>query len=219
MPRPRCWIHSSSRRAWHKPEDVGNLKGNAAKAAFVELFKTVQKLQTQLDQYTDLTPEQDATIQAVLPKDDLRAFRGQYLETAQKLKELREKPGEKEMDAKVDQIDFEFVLFASATIDYDYIMKLIAEYSAGGAADPTKAKMSREQLVGLIASDSKFINERDAITDYVMTLKAGEGLDERAIRDGYQAFKAERSAREVADVAARHGVEVQSLHAFVERRC
>ena len=42
--------------------------------------------------------------------------------------------------------------------------------------------MSREQLIGLIAADSKFLDERDAITEYVRGLKAGEGLDEAAIR-------------------------------------
>jgi type I restriction enzyme R subunit len=33
----------------------------------------------------------------------------------------------------VDQLDFEFVLFASAVIDYDYIMGLMARYSQQGA--------------------------------------------------------------------------------------
>ena len=102
-----------------KPEDVANLKGDDARAAFIKHFKEVQRLQTQLDQYTDLTPEQEQTIQTILPKDDLNAFRGQYLETAQRLREQREKPGEK-TDPAVDQLDFEFVLFASAMIDYDY---------------------------------------------------------------------------------------------------
>ena len=47
----------------------------------------------------------------------------------------------------VDQLDFEFVLFASALIDYDYIMKLIAKYSG---QDPKTLTISREQLIGLI---------------------------------------------------------------------
>jgi type I restriction enzyme R subunit len=37
----------------------------------------------------------------------------------------------------VDQLDFEFVLFASAVIDYDYIMALIATYSQ---QNPTSRK-------------------------------------------------------------------------------
>jgi type I restriction enzyme R subunit len=185
-----------------KPEDVANLKGDGARVAFVETFKKVQKLQTQLDQYTDLTPDQAAAIQTILPKDELNAFRGQYLETAQRLRAQQAKPGG-EKSEQVDQVDFEFVLFASATIDYDYIMKLIADFSA---KKPGKATMSREQLIGLIAADSKFIEERDDITQYVMGLKAGEGLDESAIRAGYQQFKAEKAARELAGLATSHGL-------------
>jgi len=198
-----------------KPDDVANLKGDDARVAFIEHFKKVQRLQTQLDQYTDLTPEQEQAIEQVLPKNDLTAFRGVYLETAQRLREQREKPGET-TSPDADQLDFEFVLFASATIDYDYIMRLIADFSAKG---PGKATMTREQLIGLIAGDSKFLDERDAITDYVRGLKAGEGLDERAIRDGYQRFKAERAAREVADLAVRHGLPggADALQAFVDR--
>jgi len=66
------------------PSDVANLKGDAAKAAFITHFKEVQRLKTQLDQYTDLTEENKATIDAVLPEENLRGFKGQYLETAKK---------------------------------------------------------------------------------------------------------------------------------------
>ena len=37
------------------PSAVANLKGDAAKAAFITQFKEVQRLKPQLDQYTDLT--------------------------------------------------------------------------------------------------------------------------------------------------------------------
>jgi len=196
-----------------KPEEVSTLKGDAARAAFIKHFKEVQRLQTQLEQYSDITPEQEQTIQTILPKEDLRAFRGQYLETAQRLREQREKPGEK-ADTAVEQLDFEFVLFANAMIDYDYIMKLITDFQAkpGG-----KATMSREQLIGLIAADSKFIDERDVITKYVQSLKVGEGLDEAAIRVGYQQFKDEKHADELATVAQKHGLAPETLQTFVDK--
>ena len=197
-----------------KPEDVANLRGDDARAAFIKHFKEVQRLQTQLDQYTDLTPEQEQTIQTILPKDDLNAFRGQYLETAQRLRVQRETPGGKEQHPEIDQLDFEFVLFASATIDYDYIMKLIADFSL---KKPGKATMTREQLIGLIAADAKFMNERETITEYVQTLKAGEGLDEQAIRDGYQRFKAKKESAELAKIAADHGLPQEALTGFVDR--
>ena len=195
-----------------KPEDVANLKGDEARVAFIETFKKVQTLQTQLDQYTDLTPEQAAAIRTILPKNELNAFRGQYLETAQRLRARQAGTGG-EKSEQVDQLDFEFVLFASATIDYDYIMKLIADFSA---KKPGKATMSREQLIGLIAANSKFIDERDNITEYVMSLKAGEGLNEAAIRAGYEQFKAIKAARELADLSAKHGLPAAALRGFVD---
>ncbi|MEQ1916614.1 MAG: type I restriction endonuclease subunit R, partial [Gallionella sp.] len=131
------------------PEQVNNLKGDDARGQFINLFKEVQRLKTQLDQYTDLTPEHTASLAEVMPEDQLKAFRGVYLETAQRLKDKQKKGGE--ADEPVQQLDFEFVLFASAVVDYDYIMGLIANFSLGTA----KQSMSREALVGLIAADAK----------------------------------------------------------------
>ena len=199
------------------PSSVANLKGDAAKTVFIERFKEVQRLKTQLDQYTDLTEENKAAIEQVLPDDSLRGFKGQYLETAKKLKEQQGKPGNADVpagsDSDIAQIDFEFVLFASAVIDYDYIMGLISRFSQQG---PGKQKMSREQLIGLISSDAKFMNERDDIAAYIGTLKAGEGLGEDAIRDGYTRFKAEKDAAELAAVAQKHHLAPAALQTFVD---
>ncbi len=195
------------------PSAVANLKGDAAKAVFIERFKEVQRLKTQLDQYTDLTEENKGSIQHVLPEETHRGFRGAYLETAQRLKEQRGKTSSKTEPDDVDQIDFEFVLFASAVIDYDYIMGLIAKFSAKG---PGKSKMTREELIGLISSDAKFINERDDIAEYIGTLKAGEGLSETTIREGYAGFKAEKNAKELAAIASKHGLATAALQTFVD---
>ncbi|RZN07606.1 DEAD/DEAH box helicase [Bradyrhizobium genosp. SA-3] len=197
------------------PDQVTNLMGDDARVQFIKRFKEVQRLQTQLDQYTDLTEEQREQIEQALPNDDLRAFRGVYLETAQRLKEQQRTPaldGERD-NPEVDQLDFEFVLFASAVIDYDYIMKLIAKYSG---QDPKKLTISREQLIGLIQSDAKFLDEREEITEYVRSLKEGEGLDEAAIRAGYEQFKAEKQAKEIEGLAQAHGLTADSLAAFID---
>jgi type I restriction enzyme R subunit len=194
------------------PEAVSNLKGDAARAAFIEHFKEVQRLKTQLDQYTDLTPEDAAAIEQVLPRDNLLGFRGVYLETAQRLRAQQGKGADKPTQ-EADQLDFEFVLFASAVIDYDYIMRLIARYSE---ATPGKQKMSREELIGLIQSDAKFMDERDDIAAYINTLKAGEGLSEKAIRDGYSRFKAKKNAAELEGIAGKHGLATEAMQGFVD---
>jgi type I restriction enzyme R subunit len=196
-----------------KPEAVPALKGDEARAAYIERFREVQRLKTQLDQYTDLADETKAEVDQLLPKDELNAFRGVYLQTAQDLKERQGKHGEDKPDSVIEELDFEFVLFASAIIDYDYIMALLARYSQ---QTPSKQTMNREQLIGLIQADAKFMDERDTITDYVRTLQAGQGLDEKAIRDGYQRFKAERLAAELAAVAQKHGLTTDRLQTFVD---
>ncbi|MDE0242989.1 MAG: type I restriction endonuclease subunit R [bacterium] len=198
-----------------KPDQVNNLKGDDARAQFIKRFKEVQRLKTELDQYTDLTGEQCEQIIQTLPKDELRAFRGAYLETAQRLKEQQgtlRGDGESAI-REVDQLDFEFVLFASAVIDYDYIMKLIAKYSG---QDPKRQEFSRAQLIGLIQSDAKFLDEREDITEYVRSLTEGEGLEEAAIRAGYEKFKAAKQASEIEDLAHAHNLTPESLTAFVD---
>ena len=195
-----------------EPEQVYNLKGDTARIEFVNRFKEVQRLKTQLDQYTDLAPEQKAKMEAILPPDQLQSFRSTYLETAKRLKEQQGKEGG-EAPPAVQQLDFEFVLFASSLIDYDYIMGLIARMTA---QKPGKTTMNREQLIGLIQADAKFIDERDDIAEYIRSLPLGQALDEKEIRTGYDRFKAEKKARELTAIATKHGLDAAALQAFVD---
>jgi type I restriction enzyme R subunit len=194
------------------PEQVANLKGDEARGQFINLFKEVQRLKTQLDQYTDLTPENSETISKMIPDNRLQAFRGVYLETAYRLKSQQEKKGEGKDETP--PLDFEFVLFASAIIDYDYIMKLISNYTQ---STPGKQSMTRSELVGLIESDAKFMNDREDIAAYIGTLKAGEGMNEKQIRDGYKAFKAEKFDRKITEIANKQGIASSSLKGFVDK--
>jgi len=196
-----------------KPEQVSNLKGDAARIEFINKFKEIQRLKTQLDQYTDIKDEHAAKIEELLPDDTLRAFRGAYIETAQKLK-VQQGKDFKDKDPAIEQLDFEFVLFSSAIIDYDYIMSLISRYTQPNI--PKKEKMSREQLISLLCSNSNMLEEREDIIAYINTLKSGKGLDEKAIKSGYQKFKAEKATKEMESIANKHGIEVASLQSFVD---
>jgi type I restriction enzyme R subunit len=199
------------------PEAVPQLKGDEARAAFIGHFKEVQRLKTQLDQYTDLTPDNTDAIEHILPKEAQQGFKGVYIETAQRLKSLQDKTGNDEEGRnttdEVDQLDFEFVLFASAIIDYDYIVGLMSRFSSQA---PGKQKMSREELIGLISADAKFMNERDDIAAYIATLKVGEGLSEASIRDGYARFKKEKDSAELTAIANKHQLVPATLQAFVD---
>lgn len=194
----------------NKPEEVTNLKGDTAKAEFINYFKEVQKLKTQLDQYTDLKAEEITQIETLLPNAEHRSFKSAYLETAKGLKELQDI---KEADPTVQQLDFEFVLFASATIDYDYIMALIARSTH---QKPGKEKMSKEQIINLLASDAKLMEEREDITDYINGLDISKGRTVQEIEEGYKTFKEEKQNKELAATAKKHGLTTTALKDFTE---
>ena len=197
------------------PENVPKLKGDAARGQFINLFKDVQRLKTQLDQYTDLTDDNRQAIEQIVPKDRLQGFRGVYLDTAQRLKAQQDRHGKEDAASSpaLQQLDFEFVLFASSLIDYDYIMELIARYSQ---QPPGKQTMNREQLIGLIQSDAKFLDEREEITAYIHSLQAGQPLTEQGIRENYAHYKAEKTTQELAAMASRHGLTTAALQGFVD---
>ena len=195
-----------------EPEEVYNLKGDTARIEFIKRFKEVQRLRTQLDQYTDLSDENKEKIEQLLPEEQLRSFRSSYLETAKRLKAKQDKYGN-DASPDIQQLDFEFVLFASAVIDYDYIMGLIAKFTQKSA----KQKMTREQLINLLGSTANLMDERDDIADYINSLEAGKSLSEQEIREGYQIFKTEKTAKEISAIAGKHGLESATLQTFVNR--
>ncbi|MEY4538601.1 MAG: hypothetical protein RLZZ306_358, partial [Bacteroidota bacterium] len=191
------------------PKEVNNLKGDEARAEFINRFKEVQRLKTQIDQYTDISEEQHEEIDELLAEDELRAFRGMYLETAKSLKTKQEKGGSN-VSPEIEKLDFEFVLFASAIIDYDYIMGLIAKYTQS-----SKQSMTREQLVNLLCSSANLMEERDDIIAYIANLEAGKELNEQEIKNGYLQFKAAKATQEQAIIAQKHGLEPIDLQDFV----
>ncbi len=197
------------------PDEVNNLKGDAARGEFINHFKEVQRLKTQLDQYTDLSEEQADSVDALLPEDQLRSFKGMYLETAQRLKAQQAKGGNADDpdNEKLQQLEFELVLFSSSVIDYDYIMSLIASTTDD---KPATQKMTRQQLIDMISASANMMNERDDIVDYINSLPAGESLNEKAIRQGYQQFKAQKSAKELKQMAQKHGLTSETLQSFVD---
>lgn len=208
-----------------KADEVANLKGDEAKAGFINYFKEVQRYKTQLDQYTDLVKvnngnaalvasESDETIPfGFISEDELRAFRGAYLDVAKELKTKREK-NDTNVSPEVEDLDFEFVLFASALIDYDYIMGLITRF----VGPPSMMKLTKDQLKDLVCSSANLIEEREDIMAYIDSLdaKGVNGKTEKEIRDGYELFKTEKFANELMDIADKHHLDIASLKAFVD---
>ena len=203
-----------------KAEEVHNLKGDEARASFIQCFKSLQRLKTQLDQYTDIVPveapaagllcEPAVSYGVSFSDDELKAFRGAYLDLAQDMKSRREKR-DKSVSEEVEDLDFEFVLFASALIDYDYIMDLVAKH----VGDPMTWKMTKEDLINLIRSSANLLEEREDIIDYINSLDGVNGKTEQEIKDGYEVFKTEKYAQAMIAIADKHHIRVSALRSFV----
>jgi len=197
----------------NEPQEVYNLKGDAARIAFVKNFKEVQRLKTQLDQYTDLDETQQEQIEKILPKETLLEFRSSYLETAKQLREIQQKEGEDAPD-DIQQLDFEFVLFASAVIDYDYIMSLIADSTQ---QKPSKQKMTKAQVIQLLKSNANLMEEEEDLTEFIEQLDWSKGYSADELKEMAETYKEEKYNKELADIANKHGLQTADLKTFVEK--
>jgi type I restriction enzyme R subunit len=195
----------------NKPDQLANLKGNKAKAEYINIFKDEQRAITQLNQYTDLTPDQEKFIEQIAPEDTHREFKSMYLELAKELQEKRDKS--KNADDVLQQLDFEFVLFASTFVDYDYIMTLIGKY----IQKPEESKMNKEQLISLLKSSANMMSEQEDMIAYIDSLEINKPLKEADIRQGYEIFKANKNTAQLNDIAKNHNLMINSLTKFVNK--
>ncbi len=195
-----------------EPQEVYNLKGDAARIAFIQNFKEVQRQLLALEQFTDLEPEQKELINQILPHDTFLEFRSSYLETARQFKKRQETDGD-QAPPEIQQLDFEFVLFASSVIDYDYIMNLIADSTQ---QKPAKEKMTKAQVISLLSANANMMDEQEDLTEYINGLDWNSGQNVDTLTKGYDTFKIEKNEKELAIIAHQHGLQTSDLKPFVD---
>jgi type I restriction enzyme R subunit len=195
----------------YEPDEVYSLRGDSAKIAFVKNFKEVQRLKTQLDQYTDLDENQKEVIESILPTDRMQSFRSSYLETAKQYKAIQDREGNNATE-DIQQLDFEFVLFASAVIDYDYIMNLVADNLQ---MKTSKQKMSKDEIIRLLSSTANLMEEQEDLTEFIGGLDWSRGISVEKLNTDFQAFKDDKNDKIIAKIAHSNGLQTADLKAFV----
>ena len=200
--------------------EVYNLHGDTARSDFIECFKEVQKIKTTLDQYVEIDANEKEMLNDILPEKELEKFRGAYLDIAQTLKEIQNNNNadgtiSEEEYAKLENIDFEYVLFSSALIDYDYIMALISQYTSMKSSE--KEYVTQKELIkSLLRSTSNLIDESKDIIDYVETLKIGEPLTKEQIEEGYKQYKQIKTNEELEKIAKEFQLKYHDVKDFVD---
>ncbi len=142
----------------------------------------------------------------------MQEFRSSYIETAKQLRAIQQKEGD-QAPTEIQQLDFEFVLFASTIIDYDYIMSLIADSTQ---KKPARQKMTKAQVISLLSSDSGMMNEQEDLTDYINSLDWNSGKDVAQLKKGYETFKDDKYNKELTAIAQVHGLQTADLKRFVD---
>lgn len=199
------------------PEEVPNLMGDAARAEFVEQFKPLQRILIQLDQYVDTPPELQARIDAIISPDERQAFRTAYLELARELRQKRaaeSADGAAEPTTVMQDIDLELVLFASALINYDYIMTLISRMV--NEEEPKRREVTRKEIVALLRSHSNLPEDREDILEFVRHPEAINGRTADEISDEFRRFREAKWHRQLQELAHRYGVDQEGLSEFIE---
>ena len=90
------------------------------------------------------------------------------------------------------------MLFASAVIDYDYIMSLIADSTQ---QKPSKQKMTKAQVISLLKSNSNLMDEEEDLTDYINQVDWGKGQTVNELKQNFKTFKVEKYDKELAKIA------------------
>ena len=205
-----AFMHDNGLEA--KPEDVFNLKGDSARVGFIQSFKEVQRLKTQLDQYTDIDEELKQKIDEIIPEETLMSFRSSYLETAKNLKEIYVRNDESTPE-EMQQLDFELVLFSSAVIDYDYIMDLVADNTQKKS---TKQKLTKQQIINLMSSNSNLMGQKEDLTEFINQLDWSIGISKEELDQKYLNFVNEKYHKAINKIAKTHGIETEALKEFID---
>ena len=196
-----------------EPNEVYNLKGDAARITFIKIFKEIQRFKLQLDQFTDLNESQRAEIEVLLPKETFQDFRSSYIETAKQFQKRQEKE-DNSVPEEIQQLDFEFVLFASTVIDYDYIMNLIADSTQNRT---TRQKMSKDQIKSLLKSNSNLMAEEEDLGAFIDQLDWMTGQTSDELKQNFEKFIDQKYNQELASIADKYGLQTSDLKLFVEK--
>lgn len=193
------------------PSEVINIPQGENTANFIDAFKDIQRLSLKLDQYVEMPQELKDTIEEIMPTDTLQQFRTAYIDLARRTR-AEDGTAPQATEEDYEEPDFELTLFASALIDYDYIMRLIAKYTQTRFE---KVKVTKEQLLEALASSVDLMSEREYLRAFIEELDKETPLSEAEIRRKYKEYKDNRFNKQVQQIAADFRIDAQHLEAFV----
>lgn len=191
------------------PDDVDTLPDEMAQAAFAKAFRELMRIRNVLGTFSEFN-------EADLASDpqEFEDFKSKYLDLAQRGND--DASGDDAADL-LRNMDFELDLLRRDEINVTYILALLMALktteNAGGRVSK-KAKLQREHVIALIASEVGLRSKRPYLEEFLHkvmpNLPTGTILPE-----AFDEFWAEKRANAFAELCAAEGLDPHGLEALV----
>jgi type I restriction enzyme R subunit len=80
----------------------------------------------------------------------------------------------------------------------------------------SKQKMTKEQVKSLLKSNSNLMEQEEDMSEFIDQLDWDTGQTETELKNNVEIFKNNKYNKELADIAQKHGLQMEDLKKFVE---
>jgi type I restriction enzyme R subunit len=137
------------------PDVVDEMQSETEKALFVKSFRDLLRIKASMETYAEFN-----FTDLGLDEQSFKNYLSKYLD----LYEVRKKSTE-EKESILEEIDFEVELIGSDVVNFDYIIKLIANLA--GLPDSPKRKKDIDNILGELDRDPLMRNKKDLIKKFI----------------------------------------------------
>lgn len=173
---------------------------------FLNVVKEIQRRKIVINQYTSIQEDISADLQNILPEFELNKLKFHYLNFADY--QINSLMFCKDIDEMFGNFDFELVLFGSALIDLEYVIRKVSKWSTGSD------EYNKSQLIYFAGSVSNLMPERRLLMDFISSLDSKSNLDVKEVEKRLVTFKDNQFKNAVKKVAVEHGVPNSKLLLF-----
>jgi type I restriction enzyme R subunit len=175
------------------------IEGEAAQKEFIALFGSILRLRNILTAFDDFSGDE------ILSPRDLQDFQSVYLDLYADFRSA----SDADRETINDDVVFEIELIKQVEINVDYILLLVEQFlKAKRSGDDIEIRSSIDRAVN--ASPS-LRNKKDLIEQFVDSVSASSSVDTEWV-----AFVTARRTKELDQIIADEGLNVEATRAFVE---
>jgi len=183
--------------------DVDRLESEEEKAEFVKTFRDLMRVKASLETFAEFDFK-DLGIE----EQEFYDYQSKYLDIYE---ERKNKEG-KELESVLDQIDFELELVGSDTINYDYIIKLIAGLKE--VTSDTLREKKINDILKIFDRDVRLRKKKELIERFIReNLPDIEKSDD--VESAFELFWKEERSKILRDIAEDENIDLEKFQELI----